>query len=90
MKIDNKNNSIPFYCIKGKGVDGLDIYVTGSHYIYDNESNKFIQVENYSNATLSELKSEWFSCLITSDHKIQIGNETFWDWDDYLIKHKIL
>ena len=90
MKIDNKNNSIPFYCIKGNGVDGLDIYVTGSHYIYDNKSDKFIQVENYSNASLSELKSEWFSCLITSDHKIQIGNETFWDWEDYLIKYKIL
>jgi len=86
MKIDNKNNSIPFYVIKNGGVNRSDIYVTGSHFVYDNESNKFIKVENYSNATISELKSEWFSCLITSDHKIQIGYETFWDWDDYLIK----
>ena len=87
MKINNKNNSIPFYIIKKAGVNNSDIYVTGSHYIYDNESNKFIPVEKYSNAKLAkDVKSEWFSCLITSDHKIQIGNETFWDWDDYLIK----
>jgi hypothetical protein len=86
MKINNKNNPIPFYVIKNGGVDRSDIYVTGSHYVYDNKCNKFIKVENYSNATISELKSDWFSCLITSDHKIQIGNETFWDWDDYLIK----
>jgi len=86
MKINNKNNSIPFYVIKNGGLNRSDIYVTGSHFVYDNKCNKFIKVENYSNAIISELKSEWFSCLITSDHKIQIGNETFWDWDDYLIK----
>jgi len=86
MKINNKNNSIPLYVIKGCGAYGNDIYVTGSHFVYDNDSNKFIKVENYSNATISEVKSDWFSCLITSDHKIQIGSETFWDWDDYLIK----
>jgi hypothetical protein len=86
MKIDNKNNSIPLYVIKNGGVDRSDIYVTGSHYVYDDTCKKFIKVENYSNATISEVKSEWFSCLITSNHKISIGNEIFWDWDDYLIK----
>jgi hypothetical protein len=77
MKIDNKNNPIPFYVIKNGGVNRSDIYVTGSHFVYDNACNKFIKVENYSNATISEVKSEWFSCLITSNHKISIGNEIF-------------
>jgi hypothetical protein len=87
MKINNKHNSIPFYVIKGAGVNASDIYVTGSHYVYDYTSKKYIQIDKYSNAKLvSDIKSDWFSCLITSDHKIKIGNETFWDWDDYLIK----
>jgi hypothetical protein len=88
MKINNKNRSIPFYRIKDSGVNGNDIYVTGSHFVYDKSINKFIPVENYSKATLvTDLTSEWFSCLITSNHNIEIGSERFWDWDDYLIKY---
>jgi len=87
MKIGNINSCIPFYVIEGAGVNGADIYVTGSHYIYDVKSKKYIPVEKYSKAKLVEdYITTWFSCLITSDHKINIGNETFWDWDDYLIK----
>jgi hypothetical protein len=87
MKINNKNNLIPFYVIKKAGVNDSDIYVTGSHYVYDIKCKKYIPVEKYSNAKLiTDVKSDWFSCLITSDHTIKIGNETFWDWDDYLIK----
>jgi len=87
MRINNKNNEIPFYVIKKAGVNGSDIYVTGSHYIYDIKSKKYIPVEKYSNAKLiTDVNSDWFSCLITSDHTIKIENETFWDWDDYLIK----
>jgi hypothetical protein len=87
MKIGNKNSRIPFYIIKDAGVNGSDIYVTGSHYIYDITTKKYIPVEKYSNASLvTDVTSDWFSCLITSNHTIKIGNETFWDWDDYLIK----
>jgi hypothetical protein len=86
MKINNKNNAIPFYMIKGAGVEGDNIYVTGSHYVYDEETKQFIQIEKYSKAKLANhVQSDWFSCLITSDHKISIGNELFWDWDDYLL-----
>jgi hypothetical protein len=47
----------------------------------------FVPVEKYPKAILvSDVKSDWFSCLITSDHNIKIGNKRFWDWDDYLIK----
>jgi len=86
MKIDNIKDTIPFYVLKGAGVNDTDIYVTGSHFIYDKSTAKYIKIENYSNAKLTNIKSVWFSCLITSDHKIHIGNEIFWDWEDYLIR----
>jgi hypothetical protein len=87
LKIDNTiEGTIPYYKIKGAGVNNEDIYVTGSHLIYDNKSKSFIKVENSEKSELSNFKSEWFSCLITNDHKIKIGNETFWDWEDHFIK----
>jgi hypothetical protein len=86
MKIDNKQNPIPLYVIKGEGVNKEDIYVTGSHLVLNNDTKQFIKTKDYFNAKLSDKKSEWFSCLITSDHKIQIGNEVFWDWEDHFLK----
>ena len=86
MKIDNKQNPIPLYVIKGAGVNKEDIYVTGSHLVLNNDTKQFIKTEDYFKAELSDKKVEWFSCLITSDHKIQIGNEMFWDWEDHFVK----
>lgn len=86
MKIDNKREPVPLYIIKNSGVNGNDIFVTGSHLVFDNVSNKFIKVENYSKATKTNNQPEWFSCLITSNHKIKIGNELFWDWEDHFVK----
>lgn len=58
------------------------IYVTGKHYILD-ENNKWIQVKYYKNAELQNLvQSPNFSCLITTTGKIPIGNHIFWDWED--------
>lgn len=87
MKIDNQYETVKLYIIKGKGVNGEDILVTGSHLVFDNNVNKFIKVENYNDATLSDIKTEWFSCLITDTHKIKIGKEIFWDWEDHFIKY---
>ena len=84
MKINNKSNRDKFYVIKGGGVNGSDIHVTGTHFIRAND--KFIQVQDYKHARKTELTCDWFSCLITSDHTIQIGNTTFWDWEDHLLK----
>jgi hypothetical protein len=89
MKIDNKINSEDLYCIKGKGVNGTDIHVTGSHLVFDDSKRKFIRVSEYNKAIKSKVKTEWFSCLITSDHKIKIGTELFWDWEDHFIKNMI-
>jgi hypothetical protein len=86
MKIDNKRENIPLYIIKNEGVNNEDIYVTGSHLVFDTQSKKFIKVDNYKKAFLSNLKTDWFSCLITSNHRIPIGNELFWDWEDHFIK----
>ena len=86
MKIDNKQKPISLYVIKGAGVNKEDIYVTGSHLVLNNDTKQFIKTEDYFKAELSDKKTEWFSCLITSDHKIQIGDEMFWDWEDHFIK----
>ena len=86
MKIDNKTNKEELYCIKEKGVNKENIHVTGSHLVFDNFKAKFIQVKDYSKATKSKIETDWFSCLITSNHKIKIGEETFWDWEDHFIK----
>jgi hypothetical protein len=84
--IDNKIETEPLYIIKGSGVNKEDIFVTGSHLVFDNTQNNFIKVENYAKAVLTETHIDWFSCLITSDHKIKIGDEIFWDWEDHFIK----
>jgi hypothetical protein len=89
MKIDNKREPVELYVIKGKGTNGEDIYVTGSHLVFDSSVDKFIKVENYSKAIKSDVKTDWFSCLITSSHKIPIGSEIFWDWEDHFIKIKM-
>ena len=86
MKIDNKQKPISLYVIKGAGVNKEDIYVTGSHLVLNNDTKQFIKTEDYFKAELSDKKTEWFSCLITSDHKIQIGNEMFWDWEYHFVK----
>jgi hypothetical protein len=87
LKIDNKKEDISLYKIKDTGVNGEDIYVTGSHLIYDSRTNLFIPVQNYSKSEIStDFHSDWFVCLITNSHNIKIGSELFWDWEDHYIK----
>lgn len=84
MKIDNRKDTEEIYILEKRGVDERDIYVSGSHMI-KNKEGKFIPVKECKKARRVDKKIEWFTCLITSDHIIQIGNETFWDWDDFLL-----
>jgi len=80
MKLDNSGEAL--YKIQG-GINGEYIYVTGSHFIYDQFLDKFIQVKNYKEAILEKTKkTDWYSCLITSNNKITIGQHIFWDWED--------
>lgn len=86
MKIDNQYEPEDIYRIPSGGVDQDDIYVTGSHLVYDKNLDLFVTVDRYIKSEKSKIKLEWLSCLITSDHKIKIGSETFWDWEDHFVK----
>ena len=86
MKINNKDTREKYYVIRNAGVNNEDIYVTGSHLVFDDSKKLFIPVDEYEKAEKTDETSEWFSCLITSNHKISIGNELFWDWEDYIVK----
>jgi hypothetical protein len=84
MQIDNpKQNRSPLYIIPS--ITGNDIYVTGSHMILNPSTKQYISIANYAKAKLSMKQTDWFTCLITDDHLIQIGEHTFWDWEDDLI-----
>jgi len=88
MKIHNDGKE-KLYCLNESGVNGEPIYVTGSHLILDNNSGKFIYVEDHPAAILErkEVRNpKFFSCLITNTHTMKIGKEIFWDWEDYIIK----
>ena len=90
MKLDNAANE-KLFKIQGKGVNGEDIYVTGTHMIYCEKSKKFIEVKNSADAIeQSDVSCKWFSCLITDDHIIKIGEYVFWDWEDDLLKYNTL
>ena len=86
IQIDNRDIKEPLYKIHS-GVDNEYIYVTGSHFIWDKYSNTFVQVKNYKDAIKQdEIKSESLICLMTTNHRITIGQHIFWDWDDDNLK----
>lgn len=90
MKIDNKVDKEDLYKILNNNTDknnnkGNFILVTGNHLVY-NKNNELIKVKDYEKATKTNIQTDTLVCLITSDHKIQIGSETFWDWEDHYIK----
>jgi len=88
MKIDNIIEPENLYSIQTKNNkhEKMEILVTGTHLIYDKTKNNYIEVRHYKNAKLSPVKTNWFSCLITNTHKIKIGDELFWDWEDHFFK----
>ena len=74
MRIRNEND--PYYKIN-------DILVTGKHHV--KYENNYIQVMNLPGAIRTEIVDDELCCLVTSDHKIPVGDFTFWDWEDNLI-----
>jgi hypothetical protein len=87
MQIDNREEPEPLYKISGAGVDNEDIFVTGSHLVFDKVKRIFIQVKDYSKAEKTDIYIDWFSCLITSNNNIAVGSQLFWDWEDHFIKY---
>ena len=85
MMIDNRREPETIYKIQSTSQDTA-IYVTGSHLVLHRKSGKFIPVKNYERANPTTLKSDVLCCLITNSHKIPIGEEIFWDWEDHFLK----
>ena len=66
------------------------IYVTGSHFVYDTEHDKFVEIKDFAKALpQDEVKSDILICLITDTHKIHIGDYTFWDYEDLVLRQAI-
>jgi hypothetical protein len=83
MQLENASGEEKLYKLEKMGVDGDDIYVTGKHMVYSENERKYIYVKDFSGALeQDEVKSDWFSCLITYNHTIPIGQLVFWDWED--------
>lgn len=89
--LDEKGQCIePLYRIKGgeaaptqhATASANDILVSGSHLIYDPVQKKFIHVEHMLAAEKTDIQCETFTCLITSNHIIPIGQWIFHDWED--------
>ena len=85
LKIDNRINKFPYYSIKNT-CDDRDILVTGSHLVFDKTENMFVKVEDYEKSVKTSKIYNWFCCLITNTHRIPIGSEIFWDWEDHFVK----
>jgi hypothetical protein len=75
MKIKNEND--PYYKLPG------NILVTGTHYV--KYGGKYIRVKDVPDAKPTGKVDPVVYCLVTSDHKIPVGDYTFWDWEDNLI-----
>ena len=75
MKIKNQDD--PYYKLPG------DILVTGSHYVKDGDT--FRQVKDLTDAEATTQVDSVVYCLVTSDHKIPVGDYVFWDWEDNLV-----
>ena len=91
LKGDTSN---PYYKIWSSQLNDF-IYVTGEHKILpkkshdfnywsfkDHDLSNFIKVEDCEYAYKTNKTDKEYSCLITSDHKIQVGEHIFWDWED--------
>lgn len=62
-----------------------DIYVTGSHYVFNPETKVFEKMKDYSKSYSTDKKEEYFYCLITDCHLIYSGEHVFWDWEDEIL-----
>jgi hypothetical protein len=83
---DQHSMDNPYYRIYDTTLNDY-IYVTGSHYIFDLKKLGYVQVKDYPDAKLClDIKTDEFCCLVTSTHKINIGNHVFWDWEDNLLQ----
>lgn len=83
MQVGNSAQE-PYYKFTSKRDPSIHIFVTGEHYV--RYRGKFVKVRYHPEAEYQYNKiGSQFSCLITSDHLIQIEEYVFWDWEDKLL-----
>ncbi len=71
----------PYYKIYSKELNE-DILVTGEHLIQNPDTNRFIPVRDFKHAKPTDIQDKILSCLVTESHLIEVGEYTFWDWED--------
>lgn len=74
-------NTEPLYVFKKGGVGGDDIFVTGSHKVFENGSCVHVR-DHWQARKQSAVTSETYTCLITTNNRIKIEGLVFWDWED--------
>lgn len=80
--LDRDGNALePYYVLKG-GEKNQDIYVSGTHLIYNSYKGDFEMVCYNKDALITNNYGDYFICLITSSHIIPIGKHIFHDWED--------
>jgi len=80
-----KNDNIVHSIIKIKANEPLynlnDVLVSGNHYFYCKQ-NGYIKVKDSKNSKITDIKTNYYYCLITSKKEIIINDTRFCDWDD--------
>ena len=76
LKVNNAKQE-PLYNIRG-------VLVTGEHWIMKRPSvtPEWEQVKNCPDARKTDVILPYFSCLITTNRRIVVGECVFWDWED--------
>jgi len=87
LKGDKSN---PYYKIWSRELEDY-IYVTGEHKTLKKNDfgeklndifKNYITVSSYDQAEKTDNYDKELFCLITSNHRIPVGEYTFWDWED--------
>ena len=84
LRVANANNEC-FYKMRSKCETPRDIFVTSSHYVFNENTQGYCMVKDHPDAVLTTEKDDTFSCLITDGHTIPVAGMTFWDWEDDLV-----
>ena len=80
--LDERGNPIEPYYVLEDGEKNENIYVSGTHLIYNPYTMEFEMVSENENAVKTSRYGKYFTCLITSNHIIPIGKHVFHDWED--------
>lgn len=78
IKGNRGDKSNPYYKLYSRELQ-TNIYVTGTHHVM--KDSKDITVDIHPEAEKVDLETDLFSCLITEDHYIPIGEYVFLDWE---------